>query len=152
MDWKIRKALAADIQALVEFNCAIARETEGKELKRATVERGVARGLQQGDEVVYYVADEGSRPIGSLMLTREWSDWRDGWLAWVQSVYVHPDYRGQGVFRAMLAHALQELRQQPDVVGVRLYVETENSRAQAVYRRTGFTDPNYIVLEQMFLL
>ena len=150
MNWIVRKAHSADMEALVEFNCAIARETEAKELRREIVERGVARGLEQGDEVVYYVADDGKGAIGSLMLTREWSDWRDGWLAWVQSVYVKEEYRGQGVFRTMLEHALSELRQQPDVVGVRLYVEAENTRAQAVYHRTGFVAPNYIVLEQMF--
>jgi len=150
MIWKIRPATLSDVAALVEFNCAIARETEGKELPREVVERGVTRGLQQGAEVVYYVADNDGEPVGSLMLTREWSDWRDGWLVWVQSVYVQHQWRGQGVFRSLLTHVLELLRQQPDVIGVRLYVEVENARAQAAYERTGFVDPHYKVLEQIF--
>jgi ribosomal protein S18 acetylase RimI-like enzyme len=84
------------------------------------------------------------------MLTREWSDWRDGWLMWVQSVYVEPAHRSQGVFRSLLDHATQCMREDPDVVGMRLYVENENSRAQAVYARTGFVDPSYKVLERIF--
>lgn len=150
MNWKIRPATPEDINALVDFNCAIARETEGKELSREVVQRGVTRGMLQGAEVVYFVADASGQPIGSLMLTREWSDWRDGWLAWVQSVYVDARWRGQGVFRSLLTHAVDSLRQQPDVVGVRLYVDVENTRAQTAYQRTGFVDPHYKVLEQLF--
>ena len=150
MNWIIRTATTEDIPTLVDFNCAIARESEGKELTRDVVTRGVSRGLLQGEEVAYYVVDDGHGPIGCLMLTREWSDWRDGWLAWVQSVYVKPQYRGQGVFRMLLTHVRDKLREQPDVVGLRLYVEAENTRAQTVYRNTGFVDPNYLVLEQIF--
>ena len=149
-NWHIRRASHEDVETLIEFNCAIARETEGKELVRETVSRGVRRGLEQGDEVVYYVADDDTGPVGSLMLTREWSDWRDGWLVWIQSVYVTERLRGRGVFRSLLEHVTRELRRQPDVVGVRLYVEAENTRAQAVYHRTGFADANYKVLEQIF--
>ena len=148
--WSIRTASVNDIETLVDFNCAIARETEGKQLVRETVARGVRRGLEQGEEVVYFVADNGAGPIGSLMLTREWSDWRDGWLVWIQSVYVTESWRGRGVFRSLLAHVTAELRNKPDVVGMRLYVEAENSRAQAVYHRTGSGDPSYKVLEQLF--
>lgn len=148
--WSIRIADAGDVEHLVEFNCAIARETEGRELDPNIVRRGVRRGLEQVDEVVYYVADDGSVPIGSLMLTREWSDWRDGWLVWIQSVYVKQAHRGQGVFRSLLEHVMRELGHKPDVVGVRLYVEAENTKAQAVYQRTGFSDPSYKVLEQIF--
>lgn len=160
MKWNVRAARLPDAQRLVEFNLAIACETEGKELSPAIVERGVCRGLQQGDEVSYWVAELATTTteqvamprelIGCLMLTREWSDWRDGWLMWVQSVYVCEQYRGQGVFRSLLETVIENLRQMPDVVGVRLYVEGENERAQAVYFKTGFVDPNYKVLEQIF--
>ncbi len=148
--WHFRIADSGDIDTLVQFNCRIALETEGKQLDPATVTQGVRRGMQQGDEVVYYVADAGSGPIGALMLTREWSDWRNGWLAWVQSVYVLPDYRGSGVFRSLLQHVLGELKANADVVGVRLYVEVDNSRALEVYERSGFSDPHYKVLEMIF--
>lgn len=145
-----RPATQDDLDTLVDFNRAIARETENKELPLATVRRGVLRGLQQGDEVRYFVAEADSQVVACLMITREWSDWRDGWLAWLQSVYVAAPYRGQGVFRGLLEHAVAELEQAADVVGIRLYVEAENTRAQAVYARTGFHDANYQVWERMF--
>lgn len=146
----IRRASPADVPVLVDFNCAIASETEGKQLDRAIVTRGVKRGLEQGDEVVYLIAEIDAQPIGTLMLTREWSDWRDGWLVWIQSVYVVEEFRGQGIFRALLESATQDVSQNPDVIGLRLYVENENERAQSVYLRTGFSDPNYKVLEKIF--
>lgn len=148
--WTVRRATADDATILAKFNCAIARETEEKELDPNTVLRGVERGLQHADEVLYFVAETPTEIIGCLMLTREWSDWRDGWLVWVQSVYVESDFRGQGVFRGILAFAIEEIRKNPDVVGVRLYVEESNTRAQSVYLRTGFSDPKYKVLEQIF--
>lgn len=148
--WTIRIATTTDAKALIDFNCAIARETEGKELDRSIVSRGVERGLTRGDEVVYLVAVRDSQPIGALMLTREWSDWRDGWLVWIQSVYVIAEHRGQGVFRDLLAQATAQVQTDPDVVGMRLYVENENEAAQAVYHRSGFTDPHYKVLEKIF--
>lgn len=150
MEWSIRRAAQPDIGTLVDFNCAIARETENRELAREVVNAGVTRGLAQGDDVVYYLAEDHTGPIGSLLLTREWSDWRDGWLMWVQSVYVVPQRRGQGVFRTLISHVIALLQEQPDVVGVRLYVEADNTRAQAVYQRTGFVDAHYKVLEQIF--
>ena len=147
---RIRRADEGDIAALVDFNCGIARETEDKELNRTIVTGGVTRAFEQGDEVAYYLAELEGSAIGSLMVTREWSDWRNGWLAWIQSVYVVPEHRGQGVFRLILDRATEEIRKNPDVVGLRLYVENENSRAQAVYERTGFKDPHYKVLEKIF--
>ncbi len=148
--WNVREALPADAPSLVDFNCAIARETEDKELDREIVSRGVVRGLEQGAEVVYLLAEKDGRPIGSLMLTREWSDWRDGWMVWIQSVYVDSEFRGQGVFRSLLDAATERAQANPDVVGLRLYVENENQRAQMVYARTGFEDPHYKVLEKTF--
>lgn len=146
----VRIANRGDIVTLAQFNCAIARETEGKQLDLELVTRGVTRGLGQGDEVVYFIAESGGQPVGALMLTREWSDWRDGWLVWIQSVYVTEAFRGQGVFRMLLEDATKHTRQQPDNVGMRLYVENDNTRAQAVYARTGFSDPHYKVLEKIF--
>lgn len=152
---KIRRAQMDDAERLIEFNCAIARETEDRELEPAIVRRGVLRGLVHAGEVRYYVAELERvvgcpEVVGCLMFTREWSDWRDGWLMWVQSVYVVAEYRGRGVFRRMLDAASEEVRQLPDVVGMRLYVERENEAAQAVYFRTGFVDSGYKVLEKLF--
>ena len=153
IDVHVRRAGLEDVESLTAFNCAIARETEGKELATHTVRRGVTRGLQRGDEVTYYVAEVGGeeRQVAAcLMFTREWSDWRDGWLMWLQSVYVAPAYRGQGVFRTMLATATAEVQQLPDVVGMRLYVEEHNRAAQQVYFNLGFADSGYRVLEKLF--
>lgn len=153
--WNIRRGTAADADVLIEFNISLALETESKQLPQDIVSRGVARGLEQGDEVAYYVAEsdrfaESDREIlGSLMLTREWSDWRDGWIVWIQSVYVREAHRGKGVFKSLLESVIELLRDAPDVIGIRLYVEVENSRAQEVYTRCGFGDPNYKVMEMM---
>ena len=147
----IRRATADDVEILVDFNCRLAAETESKTLDTEIVRRGVARGMEQGDEVVYFVAEFDTQIVGALMLTREWSDWRDGWMVWLQSVYVQQKYRGRGVFRTLLNHVLDVLQDQPDVLAVRLYVENQNSRAQAVYAKSGFKDPAYRVLERSFL-
>ena len=149
-EWTIRLGPPEDAPILARLNCAMAVETEGKELAEDRVLRGVQRGLQQGDEVTYWVAATSERIVGMLMLTREWSDWRDGWMVWIQSVYVEPDFRERGVFRSLLEHSVTAARLRPDIVGVRLYVEAQNERAQAVYRKTGFDDPNYMVMEQVF--
>ncbi|MEC8558283.1 MAG: N-acetyltransferase [Planctomycetota bacterium] len=152
--YSVRQATEEDIPALVDFNCGIAAETEDKQLDRELVTRGVTRALQQGEEAVYFVAvtkgDEANAAIASLMLTREWSDWRDGWMAWIQSVYVDQHHRGNGIFTLLLQHATEELKKNPDVRGLRLYVENDNTRAQSVYHNNGFIDPHYKVLEKMF--
>ena len=170
-----RIATAKDCDPLIQFNLRLAAETESKSLDPDVVRRGVIRGLKAGNECQYFVAEpacfakqsqgqaavgdsafkgetgEGMLgPVGCLMLTREWSDWRDGWIAWLQSVYVMPEWRSKGVFTALLDHSESEMRREPDVVGMRLYVEKDNRRAQEVYARRGFRDPHYQVLEKMF--
>ena len=146
----IRAATNDDCQTLADYNCALASETEDHQLDSATVLRGVKRGLERAPDVQYHVAEVDTEIIGQLMVTREWSDWRDGWLWWIQSVYVRADHRGNGVFRKLLQHVTDLATADSDVVGIRLYVENENERAQAVYARSGFDDPNYRVLEQIF--
>ena len=147
----VRRATVDDAMAITVFNLAIAEETEGKALDFDTVQRGVQRGLQRAPEATYFLAeDEQGLPVGTLMFTREWSDWRDGWLMWLHSVYVAPRHRGSGVFRLLLDHATATVQNDPDVVGLRLYVEADNQVAQAVYARTGFSDPRYKVLEKLF--
>lgn len=148
---QVRLASPSDVPTIVDYNVALALESESKQLDPETVQRGVTRGLQQRDEVRYFLAVEsGGQVAGQIMLTREWSDWRDGWIMWIQSVYVLPAWRGKGVFRKLLDTAIGELRADPDVVGMRLYVEVDNRRAQEVYLRTGFGDASYRVLEMMF--
>ena len=146
----IRAATEDDCQTLADFNCALASETEDHELDAAVVLNGVRRGLERSPEVQYHVAEVDAEVIGQLMVTREWSDWRDGWLWWIQSVYVQAEHRGNGVFRSLLKHVTDLAAADSDVVGIRLYVENANDRAREVYAHSGFVDPNYRVLEQIF--
>ena len=142
-----REATAEDLQVICDYNCRLAQETEGKTLPANTVLNGVRRGMQQGDEVQYFVAENNGTIVGQIMLTREWSDWRDGWAVWIQSVYVHANYRGQGVFRQLFEHVKQLLQKQPNVIMIRLYVEQDNTAAMSTYDKLGFVDPGYRVME-----
>lgn len=146
----IRAASPADIAVISEFNCCMALETENRTLDRDTVWNGVRRGLELGEEVQYFVAEDASGVIGQIMLTREWSDWRNGWMIWIQSVYVCPAKRGVGVFRRLFEGSITIARQRCSPVCVRLYVEHENVIAIATYRRLGFQDSGYQVMEMKF--
>lgn len=152
-DFTIRPARLSDAEALAAYNEAMAWETERKRLDPSTIRAGVRAVLADATKGRYFVACEGSeetgRVVGQVMHTREWSDWRNGDVWWLQSVYVHPDMRGRGAFRALLQHVLDLAHRTPDVVGVRLYVERENDPAKAVYRKLGFEDAGYLVLERM---
>ncbi len=143
----VRPATPADAEVLIDFNCRLAAETEHKQLDRDTVSHGVRRALADPAKARYFVACLGGRPVGQVMHTWEWSDWRNGYFWWLQSVYVVPAHRGRGVFRALFEHlrALAEL--DPEVIGLRLYVERENAAAQQVYARLGLTPTGYLVLE-----
>lgn len=154
MTIRIRRGIEADVATIADFNCRLAMETESRRLDSATVTRGVRRGMDAGNEVQYWIAEfvdsAGVRVIGQLMLTREWSDWRDGWLIWIQSVYVHQDHRGQGIFSTLFRKVADTIRSDPNNIGIRLYVEHDNEAAQAVYSKLGFVDPGYSVMEMMF--
>ena len=116
----IRPANPDDADTIAAFNCEMAWETEKIKLDSATVRRGVDRGITLQFEVQYFVACAGNQIAGTLMLTREWSDWRCGWLYWLQSVYVTPPSRGIGVFRSMLDHVVELLQSNEEVAGMRL--------------------------------
>lgn len=144
----VRHAVAADADVIARLNCALARETENRQLDVSVVLRGVRRGLTLPGDVQYLIAERAGDVVGQLMLTREWSDWRDGWIVWLQSVYVAPESRRRGVFRRLFEHALDHCRRQSDVVAIRLYVENHNKTAQATYFQLGFEDSSYQVLER----
>ena len=144
----IRAASLDDIAVISDFNCCLAKETENKTLDRTTVQNGVRRGLELGDEVQYFVAEDESGVIGQIMLTREWSDWRNGWMVWLQSVYVSPPKRGAGVFRMLFERSIEMARRRCNPVCVRLYVEHDNKNAMSTYRRLGFHDGGYQVMEK----
>lgn len=145
----IRPATFDDWPTIVEFNCRLASETEGKELNRTHVEPGVKAVLDDERKGRYFVACEGDQIVGQLLHTFEWSDWRNGDIWWLQSVYVHPDFRRAGVFRTLFEHLRTKAAADPHVVGLRLYVETHNSGAQKTYQNLGLKDADYLVMEQI---
>ncbi|MBM3277609.1 MAG: GNAT family N-acetyltransferase [Candidatus Handelsmanbacteria bacterium] len=150
MDLVIRPAHMGDIKPLVEFNQALARETEDRELSAQTLRSGVLGLLARPQYGFYLVAQKGNTVVGGLLITFEWSDWRDGVYWWVQSVYVRPQYRGQGVYRALYAAVKTRVAARPEVRGCRLYVEKDNLRAQAVYEKLGMKATGYQVYEELF--
>jgi GNAT superfamily N-acetyltransferase len=151
----VRDAVPADRPMIAEFNRRLAVETEGKVLDPAVLDRGVARALADPDRLRYWVAEtRGSadpRLVGQTAITREWSDWRDGWVWWLQSVYIDADFRGLGIFRALYQHIRDAARAEPDVIGIRLYVENGNLRAQKTYEALGMKPGGYSVLEELWL-
>lgn len=147
---QVRPAVLDDWPTIVEFNCRLAEESEGKTLQRETLEPGVRALLADPSKGRYFVACDGGAIVGQLMHTREWSDWRNGDVWWLQSVYVHPDHRRRGVFRRLFEQLAGEAAASPDVVGLRLYVERENNRAHETYRNMGLKAAGYFVMEQFF--
>jgi ribosomal protein S18 acetylase RimI-like enzyme len=145
----IRQAAEADAATIVEFNRAMARETEDRELALETITRGVARILADAALGFYLVAEAEGAVIGCLMITYEWSDWRNGLFWWVQSVYVDPAWRGRGVYRALYGEAKARARAMGGVCGFRLYVEENNVTAQETYRRQGMERTHYLMFEEL---
>lgn len=145
----VRRATSADAPTLVRFNREMARESEGLELDPAKLERGVRAALGDPARGFYLMAELDGAPAGCLMVTREWSDWRDGWAWWIQSVYVAHEARRRGVYRALHGKVLELARAAGDVVALRLYVERENLRAQATYRSLGMGESHYLMFEAL---
>jgi ribosomal protein S18 acetylase RimI-like enzyme len=143
----IRPAAPADADTLAAFNVALARESEALALDLDTVRRGVAAAIADPTKGSYRVATRDGSLVGQLMLTTEWSDWRCGWWWWIQSVYVRPEARRGGVFRALYRSVLEDADRAGDVRGVRLYVEQENVRAQRTYEALGMRRGRYLVFE-----
>ncbi len=148
----VRPATLADLEVLVRFNAAIAKETEGRNLDMKRLRKGTRAVLESSARGFYLVAETKAGVVGQLFVTYEWSDWRNGLFWWIQSVYVEPSVRGRGVYRALHAHVLSDARARGDVCGLRLYVEKENEAAQEAYTRLGMTRTPYRVYEQDFVL
>ena len=148
----VRPARADDLAALVDFNAALARETEDRELERATLERGVAALLADPAKGRYVVAESDGVVVGALCLTYEWSDWRNAMFWWIQSVYVRAECRRKGVYTALYRAIEAQAREDPAVCGLRLYVDHDNSRAQSVYAALGMRESHYRFFEIDFVL
>jgi len=145
-----RRATPADIAAIAAFNQAMARETEDKELPTTTILAGVERMVSDKGLGFYLVAEADGGPVGCLGITFEWSDWRNGLFWWIQSVYVDPNYRRQGVFASLYKQVTGLAQNEPDVCGIRLYVEHDNTNAQQTYLSLGMKATHYKLLEVEF--
>ena len=147
---KIRKARLTDAAVLADFNSRLAWETEKLRLDPPTVGRGVRALLKAPARGTYFVAEQGGVILGQLLITYEWSDWRNGNFWWIQSVYVVAASRQGGVFRALFNHVEQRARSRREVCGLRLYVEKNNGRAQRAYDRLGMKHAPYEIYETSF--
>jgi ribosomal protein S18 acetylase RimI-like enzyme len=144
----IRRAVPADIDHVCEFNRLLAIETEGKTLDPALLRSGVAAVLADVNKGLYFLAHDNDQILGQVGLTNEWSDWRNGWFWWLQSVYITAPARRRGVCAALIEHVRQTARADANVIGIRLYVEQANAAAQAFYRKIGLEPTSYQVMEQ----
>ena len=152
MSIHIRPAALSDAETIAAYNAAMARETEHLELDQERLLEGVRAVLRDSSKGLYWVAEIDGRVIGQMMITFEWSDWRNGVFWWIQSVYVHPDFRNRGVFRELYGFVAEKARSAGDVCGLRLYVERENQRAQRTYERLGMKKTSYDAYEIDFVI
>ncbi len=151
LQFQIRRGQVDDAPTIAQFQIDMAAETEDMQLDPPTVDRGVHGVFEKPERGEYWVAttlqDEVELVIGGLLLTFEWSDWRHANIVWIQSVYVKPDFRRQGIFRALLQHVQQLVASRDDWCGVRLYVDNRNENAQSTYRNLGMNGDHYRVFE-----
>jgi len=146
----IREAGLGDAEVIARFNLAMAQETEGRTLDEAVARRGVERALREDLGARYFLAERGGAIAGQMMITREWSDWRDGMFWWIQSVYVEPGHRRRGVFAGLYRHVEALARADLGVCGLRLYVEHRNAIARHTYEKLGMSGAGYDVFEVDF--
>ncbi len=143
----VRDAEPGDAALIADFNARLALETEDRQLDPTTVRAGVEATLARPELGRYFIAEVEDEVVGQTLITSEWSDWRDGMFWWIQSVYVPADARRRGVFRALYEHVQRLARADPDVCGLRLYVERDNTRAMVTYERMGMTLTPYQIYE-----
>lgn len=144
-----RDATLSDAESIIEFQLAMARETEDLELDRATLTRGVHAVFADANLGRYFVAEVDGVVAASLMITYEWSDWRAGTVWWIQSVYVSPFHRRRGMYAGLYSHVRAIVERDETIRGIRLYVDRRNTSAQEVYTRLGMNGEHYQVFEWM---
>lgn len=143
----IRIATIDDCDTITLFNTNLAQETEGIELDKETLKRGVKTTISSPDKGVYFVYEEDNQIIGQMMITNEWSDWRNGYFWWIQSVYIHQDHRKKGVFQSLYNHIKNLVEQDSSLCGLRLYVENKNETAKETYKKLGLKETYYLLYE-----
>ena len=148
MQLNVRPADERDIDQIVDFNLAMARESEDKGLDADVLRAGVAAVFADPVNGFYLMAEVEGRPAGSLMVTTEWSDWRNGRFWWIQSVYVAPEFRRLGLYRRMHEWVRRAAQADGQICGLRLYVERNNIGAQATYKRLGMAPSHYDLFEE----
>jgi GNAT superfamily N-acetyltransferase len=144
-----REARASDVASIVGFQIAMARETEELDLDREVCARGVQAVFEDASRGRYFLAENDGAVIASLMITYEWSDWRNGNVWWIQSVYVDPEFRQQRVYAGLYEHVKKLVQADESLRGIRLYVDRRNMTAQQVYTRLGMNGEHYQVFEWM---
>jgi len=149
---QIRRARPSDRIIVAEFNRRLALESESKRLDAAVLEAGVASALADPDRLCYWLAELGepAEVLGQAAISREWSDWRNGWIWWLQSVFVVESHRGRGVFGALFRQIRDEARGRRDVIGLRLYVEDSNEPAVRTYRALGMQPGRYPLYQELW--
>jgi len=147
---QIRYGALGDVKTLSSFNIAMAEETEAKKLDPEIAEKGVENLINQPGKGFYLVAEYGQSIAGSLMITKEWSDWRNGFFWWIQSVYVLPEFRRKGIFRNLYRKVKSLADEKQDVCGIRLYVDKNNKTAIKTYETMGMEKTDYFLFETEF--
>lgn len=145
----IMNATLQDVSLIKEFQMKMALETEGLELEAATVEKGITAVIEDPHKGNYFIAYLDHKAVGCLLLQNEWSDWRNGTVKWIHSVYVDPSYRSKGIFKALFHHVKSIVKETPEWRGLRLYVDKSNLKAQHVYKSLGMTNEHYDLFEWM---
>ena len=147
LDFVIVRGEECDIDSIVQFQANMAMESEGCILDKEKVTNGVTAAMLDDSKGIYWVAKFEGKAIGSLMLTREWSDWNNGWYWWIQSVYVAPEYRRKGVYKAMYMK-VKDAAKGSNVSQIRLYADRSNLSAQKVYKSLGMHESHYLMFEE----
>jgi GNAT superfamily N-acetyltransferase len=144
---EIRKGKLSDSENIVELQLRMAQETEGLELDRTVVSRGVHGVFQEPARGTYWIAEEKGKVLGVLLAIPEWSDWRNATVLWIHSLYVIPEARGQGVFKKLYLNLEKQVEQSTELAGIRLYVDKQNKSAQKVYEKLGMNKHHYELYE-----
>lgn len=146
---RVRPARPGETGLLIDFQARLAQESEGLELDLAVLGRGIRAVFDDRGLGEFWVAELDGQVAGCLLVTREWSDWRNGTVLWIQSVYVRPEARGRGVYRSLYEHQRRRVEDAPDLMGIRLYADQRNRGARATYERLGMTGDHYVLYEWM---